>query len=328
MKTKTIILSAILLTGVMSLVTLTGQGVYAQLDTETGNDPNSLINQISRQVVAANPNTNADYVQQLLTSIATQTTQTLGQEKALGQIREVYGQIISYPYGITSQALSQLAQTPSGANIVSITQQIAQENSRTNYMPQSIVNVAFQPLSAASGKNIIQLIDETSQIVAKHTTGVSAKDIDLVIRQISLQSAKANGAKLALESIQDIANIVKQEPKGPVAQALIKLAKLNENNFGNTDEVVKIIDRNIVRDNGQTAGNKRIVERVTSAPIPPPPSPNAGGSSAPPPIAGARVSPTAVQPGQTLPPGVVPLPIGTKSPSTSDFPRYGVGDLS
>ena len=51
MKTKTIILSAILLTGVMSLVMLTGQGVYAQLDTETGNDPNSLINQISIRVV-------------------------------------------------------------------------------------------------------------------------------------------------------------------------------------------------------------------------------------------------------------------------------------
>ena len=202
--------------------------------------------------------------------------------------------------------------------MLSITEQIAQENSRTNYMPQSIVNVAFQPLSGASGKNLLQLIDQTSQIIAKHTTGVSAKDIDLVIRQISLQSAKANGAKLALESIQDIANIVKQEPKGPVAQALIKLAKLNENNFGNTDEVVKIIDRNIVKDNGQTAGNKRIVERVTSAPIPPPPSPNAVGSSVPP----SRCSCVFYcgQPGQALPPGVVPLPRGTTALPHPIFP--------
>ena len=176
--------------------------------------------------------------------LATQMAQTLGEDKALEGIRQIYGQALYYARGTTVQALDQLTQQKAKLGDSStVIQQIISQNTNTGFLPQSIVNVAVQ---LAAGNNsatndIVQKINQTAYLISSQTQGVSAKSIDSVIRQISLQTAKTGGADLSASTVSEIEKEIKLNPKGPLAMSIVKLAKLEESDLGKNGDALKTI---------------------------------------------------------------------------------------
>src|SRR3954469_18926018 len=147
-----------------------------------------LVSQISKQAATANPDTNINNVQQLLTSLNSQLIQIYGQDKALEEIRHLYAQSIYYPHGITMQSLSKLTQyfANQGTKYNSpVIQQIVNEQKNTNYIPQSIANVAVQVVSMNNTINTNQLINSIAKSISNQTaSNVSVKNKESVIKQI------------------------------------------------------------------------------------------------------------------------------------------------
>src|SRR5215210_8975107 len=109
-----IVLSIVLLTGI-SLVPVLQIGVNGQQQQQQPQQQNQVglsqvIKQIAQQVSNANPGTNATHVQQVLVQLAKQTAQTVSQEQAIQEIRQISSQITKFPYGTVSQVLAHFAQ--------------------------------------------------------------------------------------------------------------------------------------------------------------------------------------------------------------------------
>ena len=69
-------------------------------------DVSQIVKQISERVISANPDTDAVFVEQILTELARQSSQVPNQGNIL---EEIYSQILTYPYGIESQSLARFA---------------------------------------------------------------------------------------------------------------------------------------------------------------------------------------------------------------------------
>jgi hypothetical protein len=265
------------------------QNTRLNAPTNTG----ELINQISTMVVSANPGynqtpgTNQTDVRNLLNLLATQMAQTLGEDKALEGIRQIYGQALYYTRGTTVQALDQLTQQKAKLGDSStMIQQIISQNTNTGFLPQSIVNVAVQLTAGnnSAATDIVQKINQTAQLISSQTQGVSANSIDSVIRQISLQTAKTGGADLSASTVSEIEKEIKLNPKGPLAMSIVKLAKLQESDMGRSGDLLRTI-KIIVSGTGDSGNNKEnrgksVVAKMVNTPIPPPQSPSALGTSA------------------------------------------------
>ncbi len=292
-----------------------------------------VINQISTQVAKADPDTNAAHLQRLLTSLSIQTAQTSGESKAIEDIRQISLQVRTYPHGVVSQSLSQLAQQIANntSNVSPIIEQISQHKSSGKDVSQAIANVAVQ-LSNRGLSNINQQISQTAQLIAKQT-GVHPATVESIIRQLSIQTAKIGGPDVASQSVKQIMTELNQNSNGPLTQAIIQLAKLNSNDAGKTGELLKII-KDIVKDSGggrekgssgggdggsKTISTKiiertKIIEKPKPTSTPPKPGPNPSG----PPVPGKPTTPinSPPPPGTipitTVPPGATPLPPGTQ----------------
>jgi hypothetical protein len=224
-----------------------------------------IIKQIAQQVATANPGTNATHVYQVLVQLAKQTAaQTSSNEQAIQEIREIYSQVTTYPFGTVSQSLSHFAQqvtagSGSSTNIIQIAQQIAQEKSTTGKnVSESVVNTAVQAASGATSNNINQLIRQTAQKIANQT-GVSVEKIEAIIIQIALQIAQAQGKAVTGQSILEIANQIAMNPNGILAQAILQLVKqYTADNNGKTGQTVNIIN-NVVKSGG---GNSKTIVKV------------------------------------------------------------------
>jgi hypothetical protein len=95
-KSAVIVLSIVLLTGI-SLVLALQIGVNGQVQRQQQQQPqqqkqvglSEVIKQIAQQVVTANPDTSATYVQQILVQLAKQTAQTASKDQAIQEIRQL-----------------------------------------------------------------------------------------------------------------------------------------------------------------------------------------------------------------------------------------------
>jgi hypothetical protein len=262
-KIPVITLSIVLLAGLfLDALPPLLQTIEAQAQNSNNNNNNNsitisqIINQISTQVAKTNPGTNAAYLQQLISTLTTHTAQTSGQAKAIENIRQISLQVSTFPHGLVSQSLSQLVQQIANntSNISPIIQQISLHKSSTKDISQAIVNSALQ-ISNGGLSNISQQISLTAQLIAKQTGAHPAK-IGSILKQLSIQSAKAGGSDLALKSLQQIISQINKNPTPnvPLIQAIGMLA--NSDDMGKTGQLLKII-KDIVKNSrdGKVTGS-------------------------------------------------------------------------
>jgi hypothetical protein len=154
-----------------------------------------------------------------------------------------------------------------------VIQQIVNEQKNTNYIPQSIANVAVQVVSMNNTINTNQLINSIAKSISNQAVNnVSVKNMESVIKQIALQTSKNVTPNLVINSLKEISAQINQSPTGPLAQAIIQLAKLNINNFGKDGQLVKVIKEIARNSNDDRNSGKNIVTKIVNIPKPLPES--------------------------------------------------------
>ena len=137
-----ILISVILVTGFTFIPAVRLQASVQQPQVQQNtSDVSRIVKQIADEVAAANPGTNATFIEQILTELAKLSAQVSTQDNVL---EEIYSQISTYPYGIISQSLARFASLLSTDNTILIpaVQKITQEQASGKNVLQSIVNIA------------------------------------------------------------------------------------------------------------------------------------------------------------------------------------------
>jgi hypothetical protein len=267
-----IALSILLLTGISSIPVLQA-GVYAQQSQPQSQQQvppqqnnvslSQVIKQIAKQVATTNPGTNSTHIQQILIQLAKQTAvRTASKEQAIEDIRQIYSQIGTYPFGTVSQSLAYLAKqllaSPSGgsgnSNIIEIIQRIIEEKATTGTsISQSVVNIAIQVAVDAKSNKVNQDIRQAaSQIIAANQTGFSVEKVESIIIQISLRIAQAQGKAVTGQFIYQIVNQIAKDPNGILAQAILQLVKQDDS--GRTSQIINVIN-NVVAGGGSSSSS-------------------------------------------------------------------------
>lgn len=145
-------MSLVLITSMTSIPNIQSQSPLQSQSLSSTMDVSQIVTQIAERVAAANPDTNASFVEQILTELAKQSSQLPDQGNIL---EEVYSQIFTYPYGVESQALARFASllAADGRILVPIVQKILQEQASGQSTSRSIVNIAVQD-ATGGGKNV------------------------------------------------------------------------------------------------------------------------------------------------------------------------------
>jgi hypothetical protein len=251
-KLTVIALSIVLITGIF-LAPSIHLGVYGQQQPSSQQQnrilPIQVIKQIAKQVAAANPDTNATHVYQILVQLAKLTAQTSSQAEAIKDIRQISSQVAKYPFGTVSQSLAhfaqQLASSDDGSSITNATQvaqQITQEKSSTGQnISESVVTKTIQIATGANSSKVKQLIGHAAQTLANRA-GVPVDKVEAVIIQIALKISQEQGKATTAQSVSQIVNQIAQNPNGVIAQAILKIVKQYTDDNGKTGKMVNIID--------------------------------------------------------------------------------------
>jgi hypothetical protein len=233
-----VFLTVVLTTGI------TIPAIQSQPSQSGAADVSQIVKQISERVTSANPDTDAVFVEQILTELARKSSLVPNQGNIL---KEIYSQILTYPYGIESQSLARFGSLLSSDSsiLIPIVQKIFQEQASGKNPIQSIVNIAVQD-ATGGGRNVNDEIALAAQIIAKQSPGIPVRNIESIIIQMALEISRAQGKAITGQTIFEIANQIKQNPNGVLTQAILQLAKQDAQDNGKAGQTSKIIKTVIV----------------------------------------------------------------------------------
>jgi hypothetical protein len=253
-KQSFIFISLVLLTSITFVPTIQSQSPIQTQTQSSTTDNSQIVKEIAEKVATANPDTNATFVEQILTELTRQSAQVSTQGNVL---EEIYSQVSTYPYGIVSQSLARFARALSTDNSILLptVQKIIQEITMGKSIPQSIVNIAVQDASGG-GRNVNDEIALAAQIIAKQFPGLPVRNIESIIIQMALEISRAQGKSITGQTIFEIASQIKQNPNGVLTQAIIQLAKQDTHDNGKTGQTATVVQK-VVKVSSNNGGSSK-----------------------------------------------------------------------